>query len=55
MNSVAGYNLWGDARTYKEAVRKAKVLKKDGTKVMIQPIKEWKEFDAMAEVDLELV
>ena len=41
MPNVAGYTVWGDAATKEEAVRKAKMLKKGGDKVMLQAIREF--------------
>lgn len=41
MSHVGGYTLWGDAATKEEAIRKAKMLKKEGYKVMIQAIREF--------------
>ena len=41
MTDLFGYTLWGDAGTEEEATTKAKMLKAEGNKVMLQAIKEF--------------
>lgn len=42
MTEVFGYTLWGDAESREEAVRKARMLKReDKCKVMIQAVRDF--------------